>query len=191
MWCPTAIAPPPDYGAQFLLEALYRAGQSSAAMALMTSRNLSSWLHMIDSLHATIATEAWDPSLKPNMTFSHAWGTAPANIVQRFVAGVEVAAPGAARLRIRPEPSGLSFFRATVPTIRGGVRVAYDAGNPARLLEINLPPNVSAQIELAPGLGSLSDRSRLRIDGGSLKQLTSGGDLVVEAPSGAAIRVAG
>ena len=179
------------YGAQFLLEALYRAGQSSAAMALMTGRNLFSWLHMIDSLHATIATEAWDPSLKPNMTFSHAWGTAPANIVQRFVAGVEAAAPGAARLRIRPEPSGLSFFRATVPTIRGGVRVAYDAGNPARLLEINLPPNVSAQIELAPGLGRLSDRSRLRIDGGSLKQLTSGGDLVLEAPSGAAIRVAG
>lgn len=150
------------YGAHFLLEALYRSGQPEAALALMTGRGRFSWLHMIDDLKATIATEAWDPAIKPNMTFSHAWGTAPANIVQRFIAGVEIAAPGAARLKIAPQPSGLTRFRAKVPTIRGAVRVAYDAG---RLLEIQLPPNASAEIELGGGLMKALGSDRLSTDG--------------------------
>lgn len=157
------------YGAQFLLEALYRASQPEAAIALMTSRGSFSWLHMINDLGATIATEAWDPVVKPNMTFSHAWGTAPANIVQRFVAGVELTAPRAARLGIRPEPGGLSFFRAHVPTIRGLVRVAYDARS-RPVLEIDLPANVTADIDVAPKLFGSPDPRRLRVSGGRVEK---------------------
>jgi alpha-L-rhamnosidase len=176
------------YGAQFLLEALYRSGQPEAAMKLMTGRGEFSWLHMIDDLHATITTEAWDPKIKPNLTFSHAWGTAPANIVQRFVAGVKVAAPGAARLQIRPEPSGLAFFRATVPTIRGSVEVRYDGRRPARLFQIELPPNVPADIELAP---TLIDPGRVHISGGRAEHFANNGALLVNAPAGGRINIAG
>jgi len=135
------------YGAQFLLDALYRGGESNAALKLMTSRASSSWLHMIDDLGATIAMEAWDPSIKPNTTFSHAWGTAPANVVQRHVAGVQVIEPGAARVRIAPQPSGLEGFEAKVPTIRGPVTVSYSRTGKT-VLEITLPPNVRGCIEL-------------------------------------------
>jgi alpha-L-rhamnosidase len=176
------------YGAQFLLEALYRSGQPEAAMKLMTGRGEFSWLHMIDDLHATITTEAWDPKIKPNLTFSHAWGTAPANIVQRFVAGVKVAAPGAARLQIRPEPSGLAFFRATVPTIRGSVEVRYDGRGPARLFQIELPPNVPADIELAP---ALVDLRRAHVSGGTPERFAKNGGLLVKVPAGGRISIAG
>jgi alpha-L-rhamnosidase len=179
------------YGAQFLLEALYRAGQPNAAMALMTSRARFSWLHMIDDLHATITTEAWDPAVKPNMTFSHAWGTAPANIVQRYVAGVEIVTPGAGRLRITPQPSGLSHFRATVPTIRGAVRIAYDGADRARLLEIRLPANVAADIALTPPLIGARDPTRLHVSGGSRTRATAEGGFVIQAGCGARISVAG
>lgn len=177
------------YGAQFLLEALYRSDQPEAAMALMTGRGQFSWLHMIDDLHATIATEAWDPSIKPNMTFSHAWGTAPVNIVQRFVAGVEIASPGAARLRIRPEPSGLSFFRATVPTIRGSVRVHYDGRSRARLMQIELPANVSAELQLSPSFMAGREAKRVHVTGGSLRRVPDG--FLVEVPTGGRITIAG
>ena len=139
------------YGAQFLLDALFSAGEDRAAIALMTSRGQFSWLHMMDDLHATIAMEAWDPALKANTTFSHAWGTAPANVIPRHVVGIEVIEPGASHLRIAPRPGDLTWFKATVPTIRGAVNVTYAKQGPV-LLDITLPPNVTAELHLQ-GLG--------------------------------------
>jgi alpha-L-rhamnosidase len=150
------------YGAQFLLDALYASGEADAALRLMTSHDLFSWLHMIDDLKATLTTEAWDPSIKPNTTFSHAWATAPANVVQRHIAGVEVVAAGASRIRIAPQPGGLERFRAKVPTIRGPVCVAYDRNGPVRL-DIEVPPNVTADLDLG-GL-KLSGPARLEAEG--------------------------
>jgi alpha-L-rhamnosidase len=136
------------YGAQFLLDALYRGRQANAALRLMTSHETFSWLHMIDDLDATIAMEAWDPSIKPNTTFSHAWGTAPANVVPRHIVGFEVIEPGAARVRIAPQPGDLKWFEAKVPTIRGAVSVSYSREGPT-LLEVTLPANVRASVEVA------------------------------------------
>jgi len=136
------------YGAQFLLDALYRGREANAALRLMTSRETFSWLHMIDDLDATIAMEAWDPSIKPNTTFSHAWGTAPANVVPRHIVGFEVIEPGAARVRIAPQPGDLEWFEATVPTIRGAVSVSYSREGPM-VLGVTLPANVRGSVELA------------------------------------------
>src|SRR5207237_3129731 len=114
------------YGSQFLLDALFATGQVDAAHALLTATDLTSWLHMLDDLHASIVMEAWDPSVKPNTTFSHAWGSAPANVVARQILGVQVTEPGAAGLLIRPRPGPLTWLRGTVPTIRGPVSVPLD-----------------------------------------------------------------
>ena len=164
------------YGAQFLLDALFNAGQDRAAIALMTSREQFSWLHMMDDLHATIAMEAWDPAIKPNTTFSHAWGTAPANVIPRHVVGIEVIQPGASQIRIAPKPGDLAWFKATLPTIRGAVKVNYTKQGP-ELLDIEVPPNVEAELSLQ-GL-RLSPATRIRIDGdayaerGALVEATS------------------
>ncbi len=63
------------YGAQFMLDALYNAGYDGAALTRMTATDMHSWHHMIHTLDATITTEAWDPSGKPNMSFAHPWAT--------------------------------------------------------------------------------------------------------------------
>ena len=47
------------YGAQFLLDALFRLGRADAALALLTSTATNSWLHMLDSLKATIVMGAF------------------------------------------------------------------------------------------------------------------------------------
>ncbi|MEE1618507.1 family 78 glycoside hydrolase catalytic domain [Brachybacterium sp. J153] len=145
------------YGAQFLLDALFSLGRADEALALLTSRGERGWLHGIADLGATIVPEAWDPSLKPNMTYSHAWGTAPVNVLARWVLGVRIVAPGAARLEIAPRPGPLRWMEGTVPTIRGDVRVRYDAAG--RELEVDVPANVSAVVrwkgverEVGPGV---------------------------------------
>ena len=139
------------YGAQFLLDALFAAGRADAALALLTARDTTSWLHMLDDLGATIVTEAWDPSLKPNMTFSHAWASAPVNAVARHVLGVEVSAPGAAAFTIRPRLGALTRVHGTVPSIRGPVAVAVErtppgAARPACRLTATVPPNATARL---------------------------------------------
>ncbi|UEJ84280.1 glycoside hydrolase family 78 protein [Brachybacterium halotolerans subsp. kimchii] len=143
------------YGAQFLLDALFTAGRSREAIALMTARTTESWLHQIDDLGATIVPEAWDPAHKPNMTFSHAWGTAPVNVIARWVLGVRVIEPGAARVRIAPHPGPLARIRGTVPTIRGPVGVELDRDAGALLVQV--PANTRAELIL--------DRAELGIRG--------------------------
>ncbi len=137
------------YAAQFLLEGLYLTGQYQVALEVMTSNASFSWLNMIDKHDATIVMEAWDPDIKPNTTFSHAWGSAPANIIPRFLAGIQVLAPGASRISLSPAPAALSSFDITVPTIRGPVAMSYSAKRTSSPLTFTIPPNIVAEVDLS------------------------------------------
>ncbi len=72
------------YGAQFLLEALYLNDEAEAALDLMVAQHDRSWWHMIE-LGSTMTWEAWDWRYKNNLDWNHAWGTAPVNIIPRFL----------------------------------------------------------------------------------------------------------
>lgn len=69
-----------------------------------------SWRHMVDS-GSTISWEAWDHKYKPNHDWNHAWGAAPANLLPRFILGVEATKPGWSHARIRPFPGDLAFAK--------------------------------------------------------------------------------
>jgi hypothetical protein len=138
------------YGAQYLLEALYAAGEAEYALSLMTSDSKRSWMNML-RVGSTMTTEAWDEFYKPNLTWNHAWGSAPANIVARKIAGIEPAAPGFARIAIRPQLSGLEHGDLKMPTPRGAVRVAWKSDGDALSFEVTVPANTSAEIVLPPG----------------------------------------
>ncbi|MEA1997254.1 MAG: family 78 glycoside hydrolase catalytic domain, partial [Gemmatimonadota bacterium] len=96
------------YGAQYLLEALYLAGEADYALRLMISTSERSWAHMIYDVGTTITLEAWDSKYKPNLDWNHAWGAAPANLLPRFVLGVEPLEPGWSQASIRPSPGDLT-----------------------------------------------------------------------------------
>ena len=91
------------YAAQYLLEALFENGGSDAALALITAPNDRSWAHMLGS-GTTVTWEAWDQKYKPNQDWNHAWGAAPANLLPRFVLGVQPLTPGWRRVLIHPAP---------------------------------------------------------------------------------------
>ena len=116
------------YMAQFVLEALFKAGRDREAVALMTSRASRGWLAMM-AKGATITPEFWDLTMPekgriPDM--NHAWSTAPLNMVARHVLGVEPALPGFAEISVRPQPGALRRLSGTVPTPRGALRVAME-----------------------------------------------------------------
>jgi len=136
------------YGSQYLLEALYEAGQDEVALQLMTDRNSDrSWPHMIYDVGTTITLEAWDNKYKPNQDWNHAWGAAPANIIPRCLMGVKPIEPGFAKVQIKPQVGTLKRGSLDLPTVRGPIHVDFTSTrNESFVLNVRLPANVKATV---------------------------------------------
>ena len=171
------------YFSQFYLEALYKNGQADAAMEVLTGTGLRSWYHMINDLNATIACEAWDPSIKSNMTFSHPWGASAGNIIVRHTFGVQPLEAGFEKIQIKPQLGALEYGTLKTPTIKGSVVVSVQ--NPQDgagfTMTTTTPANTVAQVYV-PAAGSEIDI--LLVDGVAVQAQREGDFLVVEVGSG-------
>lgn len=166
------------YGAQFLLDALYDAGEAGYALSLLTSTARRSWYNML-RIGSTITTEAWDNVYKPNQDWNHPWGAAPANVIVRKLMGVEPLEPGFGRFRIKPQPASLKSASLTVPTIRGDVAVAFENEPGSSFsLHVGVPANTTAEVWV-PRLGK-----RPTVDGRAVRARRSGEFWVVELSPG-------
>lgn len=128
------------YGAQFLLEACFKHGLPQHAIRLMTGTGLHSWQNMLDK-GATITMEAWDDSIKPNQDWNHAWSTAPANIMPRFIAGIRPVTPGFSRFLVKPNFCSLDWVEARQPAPTGEILLSMQGG---RQFSLTVPEGTTA-----------------------------------------------
>jgi hypothetical protein len=140
------------YAAQYLLEGLFENGGDAKAIALIMADTDRSWRHMVES-GTTISWEAWDLKYKPNQDWNHAWGAAPANLLPRFVLGVQPLEAGWQRALVRPCPGGLTHAQGKVPTPRGPILIEWENG-PSFQISVTLPAGVPARVELPAGKSS-------------------------------------
>ncbi len=165
------------YGAQFLLEALYQADEDAYALDLITARHDRSWWNMIQ-VGSTMTLEAWDWKYKNNLDWNHAWGAAPANIIPRFLMGIQPLEPGFGRILIQPRPGNLERATVRLPTVRGTVMVRFEhRPKDAFVLQVALPANVTAKVAL-PVLGHGS--SDVVVDGRLLDGTIAGRFVIVD-----------
>ncbi len=143
------------YGAQYLLEGLYAAGESEYAFDLLTSENDRSWYNMIRK-GSTITMEAWDMKYKPNSDWNHAWGAAPANIIPRWLLGIRPVRPGFSHAVIKPQPGSLNYCKIKVPTIRGFISVEYKTKINKREYIIQIPSNMSCEFYIPSQYGNMT-----------------------------------
>jgi hypothetical protein len=155
------------YAAQFLMEAIYEAGEDDYALSLLTKEDERSWYNMVHH-NATITYEAWDDKFKPNQDWNHAWGAAPANIIPRYLVGIRPLEAGFEHMSIAPQTSTLEQVKALVPTMRGGVEVEISNTPKSYTLKVKIPANTTAEVSL-PAIERLSDSSRLSINGRKCK----------------------
>jgi alpha-L-rhamnosidase len=134
------------YVAQYFLEALFENEAGARALELMMAKNDRSWRHMVES-GATITWEAWDHKYKPNQDWNHAWGAAPANLLPRYVLGVQPRIAGWAEVVVRPHPGVLTHAAGKIPTPRGPVQVSWRNETNFNLT-LQLPADVAARVEL-------------------------------------------
>jgi len=141
------------YPTIYLLEALYDAGEDRYALDLMTAGTDRSWLNMIRA-GSTVTTEAWDVKYKNNEGWTHAWSTAPVQIIPRKLMGIEPLEPGFGKVLIQPRPGNLAKAKVLYPTIRGPISVEFDRGSKLDYfqLTVSIPANMTAEVAL-PGAG--------------------------------------
>jgi alpha-L-rhamnosidase len=165
------------YGAQFMLEALYRTGRAQAALSLMTARHDRGWWNMMAS-GSTVTLEAWDWKFKNNLDWNHAWGAAPGNIIPRYLLGVRPLEPGFGRILVQPQLAWLRRATGKVPTIRGAVTVTV-TNQPDRpfSVEVDIPSNTTAQV-IVPRLNR--EDCDVKLDGVDVKAAPGEYGLTVE-----------
>lgn len=112
------------YGSQFLLEGLLKYDEDAYAISLITDTGTRSWNNMIFN-GSGLTTEAWDESIKQDMDWNHAWGTAPANVLVRYVVGIRPYEPGCRTVIFEPHFGNLKSVSAKVPINGGNVEVTY------------------------------------------------------------------
>ena len=100
-------------------------------------------------LGSTMTLEAWDAKYKANLTWNHAWGSAPANIIARKLMGIEPLEPGYKKVLIRPQTGNLSKAMIRVPTLRGPVSLEClkSPTNGERMI-VTIPANTIAEVHL-------------------------------------------
>ncbi len=169
------------YGAQFLLESLYRSGEDQAALDLMRATNDRSWWNMIKA-GSTITLEAWDEKYKPNLDWNHAWGAVPANMVTRGLWGIVPLTPGFGIAQIKPQTGGLTNSTIKVPTIRGSVQCKFETDNTTHFdLQVSVPSDMKTIVYIPV---REIENPELNIDGKAVTGKRSGKFFVSEIPGG-------
>ena len=163
------------YGAQYLLEALFKSGMEDYAIHLMSRDDIRSWVNMINA-GSTVTLEAWDIMLKPNLDWNHAWGAVPGNIIPRYVLGVKPRTPGFKEIWIRPQVGSLEHVKGRVPTIRGFVDVEVNQiPDACYQLAFSIPANTAAWVSIP-----VPEGAKVRVDGKKCKSDLQDGVLLLE-----------
>jgi len=136
------------YGAQYLLEGLYKYGESEYAFELLTSQSDRSWWNMI-RVGSSMTMEAWDIKYKPNVDWNHAWGAAPANIITRYMWGIRPIKPGFKEVIIQPQLQQLNSSEIKVPTKKGMIYLQYIADNEKMIYLAKIPRKMNAYIDVS------------------------------------------
>lgn len=148
------------YGAQYLLEGLYKAGEDVYAHELMSATHDRSWYNMIKG-GSTMTLESWDLKYKKNVDWNHAWGAAPANIVARGMWGINPKTAGFGIATIFPQMGTLTSCSVTVPTIKGQIKGEYEkVSEQLTTYVIELPANMPGEFKV-----NLADNAILKVNG--------------------------
>ena len=146
------------YGSYFLLKGLYESGNGDVANALMLDENVEegarTWAYMMYMMDATITTEAWNSTIKNNMTLSHAWGSAPAYAITRGIFGIKPTTAGYATFDVRFQTKGIGKASIAVPTIKGDIEAAFDSTGATYTASVIVPANTEATVYLPAAEGA-------------------------------------
>ncbi|MEQ6902293.1 family 78 glycoside hydrolase catalytic domain [Nocardioides sp. YIM 152588] len=168
------------YCAAFVIESLYNGDRGDLALDLLTDDGTRSWINMIRN-GAGATAEAWDASLKSNMTYSHPWAASPAYNVPQGLFGIRPTTPGYATYTVRPQAGELEWGHVTLPTLKGRIGAAFHQHDGRTDVGVAVPGNTVATVHV-PAAGA--DGDVLYVDGRAVPAERERGYLYAEVPAG-------
>jgi hypothetical protein len=147
------------YMAYYLLLALCNVGETPLVFDLVTCQDRNSWYSMLQA-GATSAMEVWTTDQKRNVSFCHAWSSAPVPIIVEKVMGLQLGTPGGRGICFDPKPpEQLDWAELTVPLQEGIASIAFSRDGSKRDFELRLPAGVEFHVPEDNGL-MLLERDR-------------------------------
>jgi hypothetical protein len=133
------------YMEKYLLEALFRMGDTDAALARLKTR----YRKMVESELSTL-WEGWGigPEGYGGGSYNHGWSGGPLTLLGEYVAGIAPTSPGFATYRVQPQLGPLRRVRAGLDTVRGRIAVAIDRTDHDFHLRLESPPETVATVAL-------------------------------------------
>ena len=157
-------------GTPFALHVLANAGYEELALTLLRRTEYPSWGYML-SKGATTMWERWnsDTAGVEMNSFNHYAFGAVSSFLMRRVAGIDSAAPGFKRIRVRPlgVPT-LGPVRGSLHSPAGLIETSWNIAEGRFSLSLTVPANATAEVHLV-GSGAtesgtlLADRSDIRV----------------------------
>jgi hypothetical protein len=135
-----------DVGYRYVLRALAEGGRSDVVFEMNDQSDKPGYGYQL-ARGATSLTEAWNAD--PRSSQNHFMLGQITEWLYADLAGLapDPESPGWKRLRIRPQPvPGVTWAKAAYASPRGRVSVAWRRENGTFSLDVELPPNVSAEV---------------------------------------------
>jgi alpha-L-rhamnosidase len=142
-------------GVGYLCPVLTETGHTDVAYRLLLNETYPSWGYTIKN-GATTIWERWDGWTEengfqsPNMnSFNHYSLGSVGEWLYRYVAGIDLGAPGYGHVVIRPHPGGnLTFARGEYYAVRGRISSSWRIEGDLFVLEVLVPPNTEATVHV-------------------------------------------
>jgi alpha-L-rhamnosidase len=152
-------------GVGYLCPVLTEAGYTDVAYRLLGNETYPSWGYTIRN-GATTIWERWDGWTEagfqsPNMnSFNHYALGSVGEWLYRYVAGIDLGAPGYGRIVIRPRPGGnLTHASGAYDSVRGRISSSWKIEDSQFVLETLIPPNTTATVHV-PSTDDVSEGGR-------------------------------
>jgi alpha-L-rhamnosidase len=168
-------------GVGYLCPVLTETGYTDVAYRLLENETYPSWGYTVKN-GATTIWERWDGWTEengfqsPNMnSFNHYSLGSVGEWLYRYVAGIDLGAPGYGRIVIHPRPGGsLTHARAEYDSVRGLVSSSWKIEDDRFVLEVLIPPNTTATVHV-PSTDGVSEAGRPVDEADGVEFLRAGG----------------
>ncbi|HEX7741905.1 MAG TPA: alpha-L-rhamnosidase C-terminal domain-containing protein, partial [Sphingobium sp.] len=136
---PAGVTGSSYYFSFYLARALDHAGLGAHYPAM-----IETWRDLLKQNFTT-----WPETPAPSRSDSHAWSAHPTSGLLTYVAGIQPAAPGFAKVRIAPQLGGLKHLDAVMAHPGGVIRARYKVRGGKLNARLDLPPSVTGSFEYA------------------------------------------
>lgn len=133
------------YMEKYLLESLFRMGDTDAALNRLKTR----YRKMVESELSTL-WEGWGigPEGYGGGSYNHGWSGGPLTLLGEYVAGIAPTSPGFATYEVKPQLGSLRRVSAGLDTVKGRISVAMERSDIEFRLRLESPPATLATVAL-------------------------------------------